>query len=113
MNRKDLPNKVFNRNDIVDILPSISRYSWYKDDIFRVVSHYLLIDINGLENSPCTNLHDNKVDAYKLIDDEIAQRWLVRVRSLSTDKYFLIAETFLDYNIIEMRNKKIKELIEQ
>ena len=106
---------IFKKDDILQIGESCKNWSWYKPDNYRVVSYYL----HYTELNPVTKvnedryIHESKIPEKDLTHHSISiGSWCINLRSLETGKYTKIAESFLEYSKIEMRNKKINELIE-
>lgn len=108
----NLPKKNFKRNDIIRVRKRCEQWSWYKPDSYRVVSYYLIYKDKYTEGIENTIIHESKVKSLELRRNSIVIiRWLVKVRSLQTNKYTEYAEEHMEYDPIEMRNKKIKKLI--
>lgn len=112
MNIKKLPEKIFKKGEMVNIKPENKRWKWYEDDVYRIVSHYLMIETSEYSLVSYTiEIHNDNLNDYKLNEGDKVIRWLVNVQSLSTGKYRKFSENLIMYNKAEMRKKKINELI--
>jgi len=111
----ELPDKIFKKGDILVLNEDAKRWDWSNDNTFVYVSHHLYYkDMTDpcIQGGEDVTVPENKLDKHKFPKDFRIQRWLLSVRCIDTGSYHRYAESFMEYHKVEMRSKKIKELIE-
>jgi hypothetical protein len=113
-----LPEKIFNKGDIVILKESNKNSGFYRPDKFRIVSYSLIyIDFEKVPDgeSPSEEheeiIHERELEYLGRNIQPL--RWLINVQSEETGKRVRhFYEGHFEISVAGMRDKKIKELIE-
>lgn len=107
----ELPDKIFKKGDILVLNEDTKMCDWYNDNTFICVSHHLYykdVTDSCIQGGKDVTVPENKLDKHKFTKDFIIRRWLLIVKCIDTGSYHRYAESFMEYNKVEMRNEKLK-----